>query len=183
MAAVGLTWEQAKKKCPSDIYPVCHNSEDNVTISGPADSVEKFINELQIENIFAKLVKSTGRAFHCKYVAYAAPKLLKFLQAIIPTPKPRTSKWISSAIPESEWKSEIAQKSSAEYHVNNFVSPVLFYEALQHIPEDAIAIEIAPHGLMQAILKKALGSKSVINISLMKQKQDNMEFFLSALGK
>ncbi|ERE67869.1 fatty acid synthase [Cricetulus griseus] len=35
MAAVGLSWEECKQRCPSGVVPACHNSEDTVTISGP----------------------------------------------------------------------------------------------------------------------------------------------------
>uniref|UniRef100_A0A6P7G8W5 Fatty acid synthase n=1 Tax=Diabrotica virgifera virgifera TaxID=50390 RepID=A0A6P7G8W5_DIAVI len=183
MAAVGLTWEEAKRRCPSEIIAACHNSEDSVTISGPKDAIDKFVAELQAENIFAKGVKSSGIAFHSKYIADAGPKLRKALEAIIPSPKPRSPRWISSSIPESGWGTPLALQSSAAYHVNNLLSPVLFHEALQHVPENAIAIEIAPTGLLQAILKRALGAK-VTNISLVKRGHaDNMEFLLAALGK
>jgi fatty acid synthase len=67
--------------------------------------------------------------------------------------------------------------------VNNLVSPVLFQEALQHVPKDAITIEIAPHCLLQAILKRSL-SASCTFVGLMKRNhQDNLEFLLSSLGK
>lgn len=56
--------------------------------------------------------------------------------------KPRSRKWISSSIPESGWSSQLAAYSSAAYHVNNLLSPVLFHEASLHIPEDAIVIEV-----------------------------------------
>ncbi|CAH0546412.1 unnamed protein product [Brassicogethes aeneus] len=183
MAAVGLSWEETKKRCPPEIFPACHNSEDSVTISGPPAAIEKFVAELTAENIFAKAVKSSGTAFHSKYIAEAGPKLRKALDEIIPNPKPRTSRWISSSIPESAWGTPLAQQSSAAYHVNNLLSPVLFHEALQHVPENAIAIEIAPTGLLQAILKRALGPKAT-NISLVKRgHEDNVQFLLSALGK
>lgn len=39
MAAVGLTWEQAKERCPEGVYPACHNGADSVTISGDAKKV------------------------------------------------------------------------------------------------------------------------------------------------
>ena len=45
MAAVGLTWEQAKTQCPDGVLPACHNSKDNVTISGPVDTIGKFVAE------------------------------------------------------------------------------------------------------------------------------------------
>ncbi len=102
---------------------------------------------------------------------------------MIKDPKPRTTRWISSSIPESNWHSALAQLSSADYHVNNMVSPVLFQEALQHIPANAVAIEIAPHCLLQAILKRSLGTGCTF-VGLMKRNHaDNMEFLLSSLGK
>lgn len=64
----GLTWEEATKRCPEGVYPACHNADDSVTISGPKELVLKFVNELQSENIFARIVNAYGYAFHSKYV-------------------------------------------------------------------------------------------------------------------
>lgn len=183
MAAIGLTWEELEKRCPADVFPVCHNSQDSVTISGPVESVQKFVEKLTAENIFAKAVNSGNIAFHSKYIAEAAPKLRKALDEIIPNPKPRSARWISTSIPEAAWGTSLAQQNSAAYHVNNLLSPVLFFEGIQHIPENAITIEIAPTGLLQAILKRALGP-NVTNISLVKRgHSNNSQFLLSALGK
>lgn len=92
MAAIGLTWEEAKARCPPEIFPACHNSEDSVSISGPPDAINKFVAQLQAENVFAKAVNSSGTAFHSKYIADAGPKLKKALEAIITNPKPRTQR-------------------------------------------------------------------------------------------
>lgn len=52
-----------------------------------------------------------------------------------------------------------------------------------HVPKNAIAIEIAPHGLLQAILKRSL-AKDVVNIPLtLRNHQDNAEYLFCALGK
>lgn len=183
MAAVGLSWEQCKERLPKDIIAACHNSSDSVTISGPVESVNKFVSELNAEGIFAKGVKSSGIAFHSRYIADAAPKLRKSLDKIIPNPKNRSPRWISTSIPEEAWKTSLAQQSSAAYHVNNLLSSVLFAEGLRHVPTNAICIEVAPHGLLQAILKRALG-KDATNLSLMKRVHDNnVIFMLSNLGK
>lgn len=183
MAAVGLSWEECKKRCPSDVFPACNNSSDSVTISGHPESLKKFVDQLKSEDIFAKMVSSSGCAFHSKYIADAGPKLRKALDDIIPNPKSRSSRWISSSIPESGWGTPLAQTSSAAYHVNNLLSPVLFHEAIQHIPANALVIEIAPHALLQAILKRAIGSESV-NIGLLKRgHEDNVSFLLSNIGK
>ena len=34
MAAVGLTWTEAKERCPEGVVPACHNALDTVTVSG-----------------------------------------------------------------------------------------------------------------------------------------------------
>ena len=138
---------------------------------------------LKSKDIFAKMVKSSGFAFHSKYIASAGPKLRASLDKIILNPKQRSSRWISSSVPETALSSPLAKFSSSAYHVNNLLSPVLFHEAIQHIPKNAITIEIAPHCLLQAILRRSLSS-TVINISLHKQNHpDNLTFLLSNLGK
>lgn len=64
-----------------------------------------------------------------------------------------------------------------------FQSPVLFEEASRIIPANAITIEIAPHGLLQAILRKSL-KKDCTNIALTKRGHpDNTELMLAAIGK
>ncbi|XP_055839922.1 fatty acid synthase isoform X2 [Episyrphus balteatus] len=183
MAAVGVKWEDCNDLLSPGVFPVCHNSEDNVTISGPEAEISATIEALSGKGIFAKAVNSSGYAFHSKYIADAGPKLRKSLEKIIPNPKNRSSRWISTSIPESAWNTPVAMQSSAAYHVNNLLSPVLFYEALQKVPKNAICIEIAPTGLLQAILKRALDS-SCTNISLLKRNhENNVEFFLSNIGK
>lgn len=105
------------------------------------------------------------------------------MDRIIPNPKNRTDRWVSSSIPETAWNSIMAKQSSAAYHVNNLLSPVLFHEAIQHVPKDAICIEIAPTGLLQAILKRSLGP-DVTNLSLLKRgHENNLQFLLSNVGK
>jgi fatty acid synthase len=86
-------------------------------------------------------------------------------------------------LPESEWNSPEATHSSAEYHTNNLLNAVLFEEASQHIPHNAITIEIAPHGLLQAILKRSL-NKGITNIAIAQRGHpDCTEVLLTALGK
>lgn len=105
--------------------------------------------------------------------------MLKAMRTSVPDPKPRSSRWISTSIPESNWENELAQMCSADYHTNNAVTPVLFYEALQKIPANAVTIEIAPHCLMHAILRRSL-QKTCTNVGLvnMKQKDRELESFL-----
>lgn len=183
MAAVGMTWQEAMQRCPEGVVPACHNAEDTVTVSGAAHLVKEFVMQLKSEGLFAKEVRSSGVAFHCHYMAAIAPSLKKALDQAIPNPKQRTSRWISSSIPESKWDLPLAKMSSAEYHVNNLVSPVLFQEALSHVPKNAVVIEVAPHCLLQAILKRSLGAECFF-VGLMKRDQpDGLLYFLNCIGK
>ncbi|XP_060796063.1 fatty acid synthase isoform X1 [Neoarius graeffei] len=183
MAAVGLTWEECKAQCPQGVVPACHNAEDTVTISGPQEAVSKFVAELKENGVFAKEVRSAGVAFHSYYMASIAPALLAALQKVIKSPCPRSPRWISTSIPQSEWESPLALYSSAEYHVNNLVSPVLFQEGLSLVPDNAVVVEIAPHALLQAILKRSLKPTCSILPLMKRGHANNLEFFLSHIGK
>ncbi|XP_008207459.3 fatty acid synthase [Nasonia vitripennis] len=183
MAAVGLGYDAVKPLCPPDIDVACHNGPDSTTISGPAESMKKFVASLTAKGIFAREVASSGIAYHSRYIAPAGPKLLERLQQVIPNPNPRSAKWVSTSVPKAEWNSLKARLCSAEYHTNNLLSPVLFDETARQIPNGSICIEIAPHGLLQAILKKSLHS-SCTNIALTKRGHyDNSALVLAALGK
>ena len=81
-ADVGLTWEEAHRRCPEGVVPACHNARDTVTVSGPADSVAAFITEMQNEGVFVKAVDSGGIAFHSYYMSSVAPTLRQRLQQV-----------------------------------------------------------------------------------------------------
>nr|XP_006635198.2 PREDICTED: fatty acid synthase isoform X1 [Lepisosteus oculatus] len=183
MAAVGLTWEECKAQCPQGVVPACHNAEDTVTISGPQEEVSTFVAQLKESGVFAKEVRSAGVAFHSYYMAAIAPSLLEALKKVIVDPKPRTPRWISTSIPQQDWGSPLAQYSSAEYHVNNLVSPVLFQEGLSLVPDNAVVVEIAPHALLQAILKRSLKPTCSILPLMKRGHANNLEFFLTHIGK
>ncbi|UJR30710.1 hypothetical protein I4U23_018230 [Adineta vaga] len=184
MAAVGLTWAECKEMCPSDISPACHNAVDTVTVSGPKQSVENFVADLKEKKIFAKEVACNQVAFHSHYMMEIAPSLRKCLENVIRNPpKQRSARWISTSVPESRWNTPLAFTSSPDYHVNNLCSPVLFQEALQHIPANALTIELAPHCLLLAILKRSL-STDCMHLNLMKRgTHDHITYFYNNLGK
>lgn len=82
MAAVGMTWAEAKERCPEGVVPACHNSEDTVTISGPVEAVREFVVQLKEEGVFAKEVNSAGVAFHSYFMAKTAPALKAALEKV-----------------------------------------------------------------------------------------------------
>ncbi|XP_075418526.1 fatty acid synthase isoform X2 [Tenrec ecaudatus] len=183
MAAVGLSWAECKQRCPAGVVPACHNSIDTVTISGPQAAVAEFVEQLKQEGVFAKEVRTGGMAFHSYFMDGIAPTLLQALKKVIREPRPRSPRWLSTSVPEAEWQGDLARTCSAEYNVNNLVSPVLFQEALQHVPEHAVVLEIAPHALLQAVLKRGLPPSCTIIPLMKKDHKDNLSFFLDNVGK
>ncbi|KAL0872273.1 hypothetical protein ABMA27_004663 [Loxostege sticticalis] len=183
MAAVGLSWDACARRCPPDVFPACHNAPDSVTISGPVPSVEKFVAELAAENVFARRVNSSGVAFHSKYIATAAPLLRRSLERVITSPKPRSHRWVSSSLPRDQWDSDLAKMSDVAYHVNNLLSPVRFADAIKEIPARALVIEVAPHALLQAVLKRAVPAPAAHVGLVRRDHPDPRTHLLCALGK
>ncbi|KAJ8711407.1 hypothetical protein PYW07_008649 [Mythimna separata] len=183
MAAIGLGYEQIIKMCPPEIEVACHNGPESSTISGPADIMKEFVAELTTKGIFAKEVPCSNIAYHSRYIADAGPGLLKYLSEVIKTPRARSERWVSTSVPFDNWESPLAKYSSAEYHTNNLLNPVLFEETLKHIPTNAVLVEVAPHGLLQAILKRSLPG-TCRNIALTRRGHaDNTFLLLEAIGK
>ncbi|XP_030556630.1 fatty acid synthase [Drosophila novamexicana] len=182
MAAVGLSWDEIGSHLPPDCYPVCHNSDNNCTVSGPVASMDATIQKLNASGVFVRAVESGGYAFHSRYIADAAPVLRKNLERLITDPKLRTHRWLSTSVPERDWQTPACRMASATYFINNLISPVLFHEAICHIPKNALVVEIAPHGLFRSILR-ALGPK-ISYVSLMQRGHpNNSEYLLSQIGQ
>lgn len=78
----GLSAEDVRGRLPADVTVACHNSADNVTISGPCESVNAVVRKLQSEGIFAREVNSSGYAFHSQYIAEAAAVFKTQLQKV-----------------------------------------------------------------------------------------------------
>lgn len=177
-----MGYKKLKSLTPPDIEIACHNGPDSSTISGPAERISEFVAELKSKNIFAKEVQTSNIPYHSSYIAEMGPKLLARLTEVIPHPKKRSSKWLSSSVPKIRWDKIETQYSSAQYHTNNLLSSVLFEETSALLPNNALTIEIAPHGLLQAILKKSMANGCHVGLT-QRGHSDNVHFLLNGLGK
>ncbi|XP_034244729.1 fatty acid synthase-like [Thrips palmi] len=182
MAAVGLGYKAILPRLPPTVEVACHNSSTSCTLSGPAEDVKNFVAKLSSEGVFARNVNVCDIAYHSQCIQPAAPFLRRYLEEVIPEPKKRSSKWISTSVPQHLMDTPAAQYCSAEYQTNNLLSSVLFEEGLAYVPEQAVLVEIAPHGLLQAILKRALPNN--VNIPLTQRDHAApLHFLLEALGR
>ncbi|CAG9858327.1 unnamed protein product [Phyllotreta striolata] len=178
MACINLPQEKLLAVLPEDVYIACRNSKTNCTICGPSDEVMKLVNQLHSRGVHAKLINSCGVAYHTKYVTEAGKRLLGFCGDILNAPKPRSSKWVSSSV-QSKETPQWAKLSCPEYFQNIMCNCVVFDQAYQQVPKDAIIVDMAPHGLLQNVLEK-----QQIHVALVdKMSENNERFFLNAIGK
>ncbi|KYN04772.1 Fatty acid synthase [Cyphomyrmex costatus] len=181
MAIVNIDYEYLKNKCPADIEIVCHNSENSCVVCGSKESIEGFMKELQVNNIYVKEI-NCNIPFHSSYVASAERQLLLSLHKIIPHPKKRSSKWISTSIPRNEWFTSSSKLSSAVYHSRSILNTVLFHQTTDLIPRNAVVIEIAPDDVLQHVLSESL-HPNVTNLVLTRSTTQNVDIFLQGIGK
>lgn len=182
MAAIGLGYRNVIGMLPPGIEVACHNSADSSTISGPAETVRDFVQQLQAQGIFAKEVNSSNIPYHTKHIAPIGDKLKKYLERVITKPKKRSTKWLSTSVPKNRWHLPENQFVDASYFVNNLLNNVLFEETSALLPKNSIVIEIAPHGLLQAIVKKSM--PNAIHIPLTQRGHPSVNTFtLGAIGK
>ncbi|XP_035738069.1 fatty acid synthase-like isoform X1 [Vespa mandarinia] len=183
VAMVRLGYKDIKNLCPDDIDVACHNGPESSTIIGPTESIKVFVEKLQTNKIFSKVVSGEKIPYHSRYMATVKINLLANLKKMISVAKRRSQKWLSTSVPCNEWSTSSAQFSSAEYFTNNLLKPVLFEETSVLIPDNAVIIEIAPSSQLQEILNKSLLTR-VTNIALNPRGyKDNVKVFLQGLGK
>lgn len=183
MALVGLGYNQIKSILPVNVEVAWHNSQDSCAITGLKESVEQFVLQLKSKDISANVINTLNTSYHSKYFEKTVPSLLEYLKKVIPNPKLRTGKWLSSLVPEEQWGSNLAKHCSAEYCANNLLNPVLFDETFEHVPKGSILIEIAPHGVLQDVLYRSL-KKNITSVDLAsKNHEDGLSYLLSTFGK
>ncbi len=203
LAAVGLSWDQTIKRCPEGIVAACHNGSDSVTISGLYDNMIKFMEQLRSENIFVRQVTGGDFPYHSPFMNAVAPQLLEALNKVIPEPKMRSEKWVSTSFSEEKLEDVTAKFASGlktfksyqqiiietkflkllgEYFTNNLISPVLFNEGMRQVPKHALVIEVAPHSLFESIFKRCFSSLTYCGL-MKRTESDNMDYFLSSIGR
>nr|CAD7440129.1 unnamed protein product [Timema bartmani] len=181
MAVVGMSVDQVEMLAGPSVSVACKNSPYHVTVSGPSRAIKQFVSLAKQQGVFASEVNTGGVAFHSSHVAPAVVDLTKALSKVIPEPKPRSSRWISSSVPRCDWDSTLGLSCSAEYLAHNFVSPVLFSDACTGIPDNALVIEVAPHTVLLTALRRSLPD-TVNTLALQSKGRNSLEVLASCLG-
>ena len=182
MAVLGMTWNEARKQCPKGTSVVCNNGKDTVVVSGLYNETKQMVENMTKKGIFARELQSSDIPYHSQYLITSAPKLTEELKKVVPNPKIRSKKWISTALMDNDCE-EALLYASAEYFVHNLISPVYFYNKFKHLPSDAIILEIGPHGLFAKVVKETLESGHYLSVMKKDSNDTNLDMFLGAVAK
>ena len=148
MATIGLSYEEAIKQCPKSILPLFDETKDTVIVSGPKKAIQQYVEQLKLRGIYAKETESYGLGLHSYLMAPIASQFKIKLESIIRAPKLRSSKWCNAS---SFQQTEQFKYASPEYFVNSLINPGYFYQILNQMPTNAIAIEFGPRAYLQPI--------------------------------
>ncbi|KAH8692502.1 polyketide synthase [Phaeosphaeriaceae sp. PMI808] len=164
MMAVGLGAEAVApyiERYKPEVVIACHNSPSGVTLSGSIDILKSIETTLQAEDIFARLVKTNGKAYHSRHMLPAIERyenlIRKARQAVSHGYRSNEIKMVSSVT-----NSVLADDAvlDEKYWSANLVSPVLFNQAIQtaltskEVPKIDILIEIGPHSALSGPIRQ-----------------------------
>ncbi|MCJ1261266.1 hypothetical protein MMC22_001130 [Lobaria immixta] len=169
MMSVGLSAENVEpylEDTKGKVMIACHNSPSNVTLSGDADALDLVKIKLDTNNIFARLVKTGGKAYHSphmKPVAANYAKLIRLSRTMMhfDSPQSRNAIMVSSV---TNSKVDPETSIDEQYWSANLCSPVLFSQAVQTIATDSqfanvdLLIEIGPHSALSGPIRQICGA-------------------------
>ena len=181
MAATGLTWEELKTRLAGytdlKVWAACHNGVGSTTVSGHPSDVEKFVEGLKKDNIFARIINSSGAAFHSPMMENAVTVFATHLATIF-----KSTKCVSrlACLKSSSDLESNCLLVNADYFVNNLSDPVRFCEAIGDASETALMLEVGPHALMRTAIRAT--KPSIKYISLQKKGADALHEVFKQLG-
>ncbi|GKT75184.1 LOW QUALITY PROTEIN: polyketide synthase [Colletotrichum tofieldiae] len=173
MMAVGIGAEAvepylAQLSPAGSVSVACHNSPSGVTLSGDAAAIDELQDRLTKEKIFARVVKTGGKAYHSPHMIPASEAYERLVQSskasLLPFDLPLEKG--ATRMVSSVTNSILAQDAVLDetYFSANLRNPVLFNQAVQTIltaPNVDLLVEIGPHSAMSGPIrqiKTALGA-------------------------
>jgi len=184
MLAISLSAKEASlylKDYHGRLVVACHNSPSSTTISGDADAIEELKATFDTAGIFARILKTGGKAYHSPHMLQASRTYEDRLKAKMPNELQSSSR-VSGCRMISSVTGSLVGKSTidAAYLTANLISPVLFHEAVRRMitdnPSIDIVVEIGPHAALAAPIRQICAENGRTNVfytpSLMRNKDD-----------
>ncbi|KAH7309684.1 fatty acid synthase [Stachybotrys elegans] len=177
------------------IVIACHNSPAGVTLSGDEAAISELHKTLADEGVFARHVKTNGKAYHSPLMAPASARYEEYVRqaksSLLPfdIPISTDAKMLSSVTNDTVPAGSTLDES---YFSRNLRQPVLFNQAVQTIltdPEFAdvnLLIEIGPHGALGGPIrqiKQKLNASELDYLPTMVRGEDSAMQMLKLAGE
>ena len=198
MLAVGESPERVNKLIAEvsdhlgSMVAACINSPRSVTVSGDKGAVEQLRQNLDREEVFNRLLKTNGAAYHSHHMRHLAQEYLDAISHIEGRLSDPAVRWVSS-VTGGDIGSEVV---GPKYWVDNLVSPVLFSQAVEKTCLDQTMshplridtiVEIGPHSTLAGPIKQILKSlgpeaREAVYANALTRDQDANTTLLNMLG-
>ncbi|KAI8630512.1 lovastatin nonaketide synthase [Xylariaceae sp. FL1651] len=191
MLAVGLGAEDAEAYLADyngKVVVACHNSTAGVTLSGDKEAIESLQKTFEEKNVFARVVKTNGKAYHSHHMSPVAEQYETLMQrARQPgnTVDPRRA--TDATMVSSVFNRALGQDTvvDEQYWSANLVSPVRFNQAIQTIakefPDVDLFVEIGPHSAMSGPIRQIKAQCQLPNLNYLPSLTRNNDCAVSLL--
>ncbi|PWY80872.1 ketoacyl-synt-domain-containing protein [Aspergillus sclerotioniger CBS 115572] len=194
MAAIGLNPKAAldwitQLDLSATIQVACINSPSSVTISGDREGIETIIAALQADGIFARILKTDGKAYHSHHMASVGKGYEQLLVEAAIFSRDESTTVVSHQIPMYSTvfckPLEYQLARTTTYWRSNLESPVRFCEGLTGLSElvkHPSWVEIGPHAALKLPIMQTLG-QSASYVSSLDRGQDSAVALLNLIGR
>lgn len=204
MMAVSLSASELKsyigwahKELSGELIIACYNSPKNNTVSGDEALIDCLKKRLDSDGVFARKlnVKNAYHSAHMRFISEEYLWLMGDLSFGRRLAVPRSVRMFSTVTGEEI----LSENLTAQYWVDNMVSPVRFTSGLKAMRSRAIEessgsdlagslpflVEIGPHSTLQSAVNETLASSTHTNhkyFSVLKRSDPSLNALLSTVG-
>jgi malonyl CoA-acyl carrier protein transacylase len=200
MAAIGLGREKASKYLVPGVAIGCENGPSSITLTGDLDALEAVMAHIKQEepDILVRMLRVECAYHSSKYFVYPQKVQAEFLghmQSIAEEYRSLLGNQIQTKDLQVPFYSSVtgniitsSQDLSASYWIQNLVSPVLFYQAIQTVVKTmhpaTIFLEVGPHSALGGPIRQILKSegKNADYIPTLVRDTDGLEALLTTAG-
>ncbi|KAL4912325.1 hypothetical protein BDW62DRAFT_24860 [Aspergillus aurantiobrunneus] len=193
MAAVGLHRDLVVDRINrlwinANVTIACINSPENVTVSGDCDGINSLVTALRAEGIFARELKTDGKAYHSHHMASVG----RLYQQLLDEASVFGGNESPDAVEDTGMYSTVACKMvhreivrTSAYWRANLESPVQFsagLTGLSKLLDRCVWIEIGPHAVLKLPIMQTLG-QSTTYLATLKRDRDSAASLLACVGE
>jgi acyl transferase domain-containing protein len=211
MIAVGLSemklqpyLDRIHQEHSGELIIACLNSPNNNTVSGDEVMVDRLKANLLADEVFCRKL-AVQNAYHSAHMEEVAEQYLH-LMGTLPLPEPGVSQKVYMFSSLTGKRIE-EQTLSAQYWVDNLVSPVRFSQALAALCLDPVSkghaslrvnakansdfveqiMEIGPHTALQGSIKETIAAKGIRSsigyLPVLNRNEASVSVLLNSVGK